>query len=255
MIQTTTHHSAIYNLRQALSGLLLVLSSLMMALWLAWQILIPLDFGYSLGYQWLNIEQHIQIYGPQNQFKRGFADTDPQEHQRLFRAILQSINQKGTGLKDIVYHTHSGRQDTLLRQPEIIHLQDVVRLLTQFGWVSFAGALYLLSISAVHIRNCRPLPGPHHIGCGILALLTTATLVILIMGAKAVFYWLHIQIFPDDHQWFFFYQESLMTTLMKAPDLFGFFAALWGLVALPILGVILFTQYRLVTTLQRRICR
>jgi hypothetical protein len=41
------------------------------------------------------------------------------------------------------------------------------------------------------------------------------------LGAKKVFYQLHVWIFPEGHQWFFYYQESLMSTLMKAPDLFA----------------------------------
>ena len=48
------------------------------------------------------------------------------------------------------------------------------------------------------------------------------------------FYALHEWIFPDNHQWFFYYQESLMTVLMKAPDLFGAISVLIALLAIPI---------------------
>jgi len=41
------------------------------------------------------------------------------------------------------------------------------------------------------------------------------------VGEGGLFAWLHEQVFPPGHQWFFYYQESLMTTLMKAPHLFG----------------------------------
>ena len=37
---------------------------------------------------------------------------------------------------------------------------------------------------------------------------------------------MHEWVFPAEHQWFFYYQESLMTVLMKAPDLFGAIAIL-----------------------------
>jgi len=40
-------------------------------------------------------------------------------------------------------------------------------------------------------------------------------------GFTDVFYYLHTLVFPDNHQWFFYYQESLMSSLMKAPDLFA----------------------------------
>jgi hypothetical protein len=51
--------------------------------------------------------------------------------------------------------------------------------------------------------------------------------VLVLFGPVNVFYKLHTWIFPADHQWFFYYQESLMTTLMKAPDIFGGIAAVW----------------------------
>jgi hypothetical protein len=41
---------------------------------------------------------------------------------------------------------------------------------------------------------------------------------------------MHVWVFPADHQWFFYYQDSLMSTLMKAPYLFGYIAV--ALVAL-----------------------
>ena len=36
-----------------------------------------------------------------------------------------------------------------------------------------------------------------------------------------MFYQFHIWLFPADHEWFFYWQDSLMSTLMKAPVLFG----------------------------------
>ncbi len=44
---------------------------------------------------------------------------------------------------------------------------------------------------------------------------------LLISGPEAVFYQFHIWLFPADHEWFFYWQDSLMSTLMKAPVLFG----------------------------------
>jgi hypothetical protein len=44
---------------------------------------------------------------------------------------------------------------------------------------------------------------------------------VVLADAKTFFYWLHTVVFPSDHQWFFYYEESLMSTLMKAPYLFA----------------------------------
>jgi hypothetical protein len=73
--------------------------------------------------------------------------------------------------------------------------------------------------------------------CGTIAALIAA---VLIIGSKKVFYYLHTWIFPPEHPWFFYYQDSLMTTLMKAPDLFGLIAALLLALWLLLWGATLF---------------
>lgn len=228
-----------------LSGFLLTISTLLVSLWLAWKLLVPLDFGYSPGYQLLNIQQHIQIFGPQNQYKRHFGKTSEEEHQRLFHEILQAVDDKGRGLAEIVYHTDRGKAYRLLREPEIIHLKDVVQLLQWFNWAALISLLLMIGLVGFHFKQQKALPSIRHISYGLLAFIFGITMMILLVGPKDVFYWLHIKIFPDDHQWFFYYQESLMTTLMKAPDLFGYFATLWGLTALSIMALLLFGAFRL----------
>tara|TARA_Y100000588_G_scaffold356149_1_gene412087 strand:- start:498 stop:764 length:267 start_codon:yes stop_codon:yes gene_type:complete len=70
-----------------------------------------------------------------------------------------------------------------------------------------------------------------------IALSAITTGVVFALGPKQVFYWFHIKVFPEGHQWFFYYQESLMSTLMKAPDLFGFIAVLIAVLTLSIFCV------------------
>ena len=62
----------------------------------------------------------------------------------------------------------------------------------------------------------------------------------LLIGAKRVFYSLHDLIFPAEHQWFFYYQDSLMSTMMKAPDFFAYVAAALAVLAIGLLWLILF---------------
>jgi len=59
-----------------------------------------------------------------------------------------------------------------------------------------------------------------HLLGGIGTIFTLAVLVVLI-GPTKIFYVGHELIFPNNHQWFFYYEESLMSTMMKAPALFG----------------------------------
>lgn len=218
------------------TGLGLGLSLLILSLWLSWQALVPVDFGYGLAYRMLDIEQHVQRFGPENRYKQDFEHTTPQEHKRLFGAIVTAIQNDGDGLRTIYYTTDEGRRHTLLREAEAIHLQDVANLIDLFDKVALVAVLVLAGIAG--FLKVRQLPAPSILQmlAGLGALLLVCGLILLIAGPTNTFYWLHVQIFPDDHEWFFYYQDSLMTTLMKAPDLFGFIAALWVALALILLA-------------------
>jgi hypothetical protein len=60
-----------------------------------------------------------------------------------------------------------------------------------------------------------------------------------------VFYGLHTWIFPPGHAWFFYYQDSLMTMMMKAPELFAYIALTLAVVSLACLMVMLWLTGRL----------
>lgn len=217
-----------------LAGFLLYFSLLVSSLWLGWQALVPVDFGYSVAYDLLHIDRHVQKFGPQNRYKKDFALTTAREQKRLFGEIVTAIQNGGNGLRDITYSTTGGNRDTLLREAEAVHLQDVANLITLFDYVSWACLALLAGTLAFMRLQKLPAPGGKQILLGVGGFPLLIGAILLVAGPTQTFYWLHTQIFPADHEWFFFYQDSLMTTLMKAPDLFGFIAGLWGLVALVI---------------------
>lgn len=196
----------------------------------AWHLLAQFNFAYPLGYQALEIDQHIAHYGPLNRYKPDFAQTTPTEHKQLFAEITAAVQDHGIGLADISYRLPDGSYTALMREAEVIHLQDVANLIGVFYWVGIVGAVIWSLLFIIAYRKKLTFPSLKKILSGLgLSCLAIAILVMLI-GPKAIFYWLHVQIFPDEHQWFFFYQDSLMTTLMKAPDLFGFITVILVLV-------------------------
>lgn len=218
------------------TGFCLSISWLIAAFWLAWQALVPVNFAYPLAYDTLHIQQHIDHYGPENRYKHGFSHTTPKERQRLFAAIVQAIQHHGDGLRRITYSTPDGIKDTLLREPEVVHLQDVANLIDLFdvaAWISLG--ITAVALAFLAWRRLPP-PGLKQIVLGLGGLLLASGAILLIMGPTRTFYWLHTHIFPANHEWFFYYQDSLMTTLMKAPDLFGFIAAIWVVLALILFG-------------------
>lgn len=216
------------------------------ALWLAWRALACVDFLYPVFYEALEIQAHIREFGPQNRYKAGFETTLPDEHRRLFGAIVDAIHDSGRGLVELEYRDPLGRPiDRLLREPEVVHLQDVANLvdrLTPVGWLAVAWTAAHLALLG---RLGWIVPRPRRLlGASALAVAAGVTLV-MIIGAKRVFYWLHDLVFPPEHPWFFYYQDSLMTTLMKAPDLFGAIAVTLLACGLGVYASLLWLGWRL----------
>lgn len=216
---------------------LLFISHLLVVSLLAWHLLAQVDFGYSLGYRLLDIEQHIETFGPQNRYRESFETTDPAEHRRLFGEITRSIQSGGEGLAEIRYPLPQGGSATLMRAPEVTHLDDVARLIHHFYAAGLAAAA-LLAALLFYIYRKRPTPPkPRKILAVFGASLAAGAVLLFLIGPVKVFYWLHDYAFPADHPWFFYYQDSLMTTLMKAPDLFGFIGLLLLILTLVLWGL------------------
>jgi hypothetical protein len=120
-------------LLRAARWFILLLGLLLVSLYLSWQALAAINFGYPLWYRLLNIEQTIETYGPQNPNRPNFESTDRAERERLFAAMVTAIHHHGEGLEALVYHDASGRPlGTFLTRAEIIHLQDVADLIDRF---------------------------------------------------------------------------------------------------------------------------
>lgn len=193
----------------------------------------PFDYGYSFFYKQLDIASHIQTFAPQNrQGKNGFENTDAEVHHQLFHDICVAINNHGNGLRELSYLPAANSQpQILLTDAEAVHLEDVARLIDLMMPVGWA-ALALLIILAVTSRLAGfPLPtlGYSLMILLVLALLCAATL--LIIGPHEIFKAFHELVFPEGNQWFFYYQDSLMTTLMKAPDIFFGIAVIWAILS------------------------
>jgi len=192
----------------------------------SWHLLAQVNFAYPLGYKLLHLENHIAEYAPLNRYKSGFEQTTEEEHWRLFGDITDGIQHHGNNLDKIYYQTTDGQKTQLLHEAELIHLHDVAHLIDTFYQVGIVCMILWAALLAVAYRQKIPVPSIKKILLGFLSGIVVLSLLVIAIGAKDVFYWFHVKIFPDNHQWFFYYQDSLMTTLMKAPDIFAFIALL-----------------------------
>ena len=200
---------------------LFLVASLLGCALITWQVAAQFDFGYRWLHGYYDIAGHVQRFGPKNQYKQGLEQTSPAEQQRLFAAMVESIHHQGRGLADIRYHDPRGQAlGSLLRPPEIQHLEDVAMVVDGFVRLGLtAGALALVLLWGLK-RVSRQIAWRRQI-TSLALVLGAGAAAVLSLGPTAVFYWLHEWGFPADHQWFFYYEESYMSTLMKAPWLFG----------------------------------
>ena len=101
----------------------------------------------------------------------------------------------------------------------------------------------------------RPVQQLRHQLLGFGASLAALVGLVWATGPRDVFYVFHEWVFPAGHQWFFYYQESLMSTLMKAPDLFGYIAAALVALAIVVLTLLLALAAHLTNSVGRKSLR
>lgn len=198
------------------------IGTLLLSIWLAWHAAAKVNFLYPVWYSLLNIEQTVEQTMPKHLYKKEFIATSTEEHHRLFSEIVISIQNSGKGLEQIEFFTPAGQKlGVLLTASEVTHLQDVANLIDLLGWFALVVLIICLMLLALMIFFRVRMPTIKQLNLLVFTGIGLLTIATLLFGAKKLFYWLHTVIFPSDHQWFFYYEESLMSTLMKAPDLFA----------------------------------
>lgn len=214
----------------------LALSSCVLAFTLSWLILAKQQFLYPFWHDTVGIAQGIEKYGPQNRFKVGFADTTRAQRIELFAQINDSVHNHGEGLAEIHYESATSRgPQTLLRDAEVVHLQDVAILIDLLKkTVAINAILWFILVVTLLKKRQNYIRLAKQCG-GVGMVLSVVTVLVLVLGPVKVFNQLHIWVFPDEHQWFFYYQDSLMSTMMLAPRLFG-----WIAIVLAAVGVVMF---------------
>ncbi|WNO10219.1 DUF1461 domain-containing protein [Teredinibacter sp. KSP-S5-2] len=239
------------NLKKSLFSVNFSFGSLVVALVLSWALLAVNNFFYGVWHDFGGIKQGIEQYGPQNRYKLGFAETTKEERARLFSEIVREIHTGGKGLEDIQFTVDSvGHSQRLLRQPEVVHLLDVAHLIEVLAIFSIF-VFFVWGVQVVWVfQKKASVPSFKFQLVGLLSGVVLAVCLIFIIGPDTVFSWAHETVFPDDHQWFFYYQESLMSTLMLAPIIFAYIAVTWTVLATLIYIAV---QFLLLKAIQKKI--
>lgn len=207
------------HLSSAFVWVLYATACIVLAVTLSFYVFGYFDYGYGLWYQVLDIGEHLQVYASQNTLKPQFHQLAPQEHKALFSHIASAVHGNGEGLEALSYRTASGMEMQLLHKAEIQHLQDVAHLFTQ---VKSAALVVLLSwplLALLVLKEGRTSWWQRSLSLSLVFL--PLLIWLLVEGPTQVFYQLHEWVFPADNAWFFYWEESHMSAMMKAPYLFG----------------------------------
>ena len=197
-----------------------------------WWILAKGDFAYAYLHDQAGIDEHIAQYAPKNIYRHDFENTSKEKRVALFRGIVSSIQHKGKGLEALSYLDNKGRTNTLLLEEEITHLKDVAKLLEKGSLlIGLCALIWLFIVFFLRFKQLKPPPLKQQL-VNFFVILAFITLGVFVVGLDSVFNQLHIWAFPENHQWFFYYEESLMSTMMKAPDLFAYIGLMWFIVSM-----------------------
>lgn len=206
-------------------------------LWLAiassWWFFAQFDYGYRHWYGALSIEEHIDQYASKNVRRPGFDQLPPERHLAAFAQISRAVHRGGEGLEEIHYDLPGGGRLPLLVADEIGHLRDVAGLLDVGERVSWGLLLVWPCLAWLVVAGGPVSWRARSAAAG--APLVAVGVWLVVAGPTAVFYQLHEWLFPPENPWFFYWEESLMSALMKAPVLFG------GIAVMLMAGALLLT--------------
>ncbi|WP_299879634.1 DUF1461 domain-containing protein [uncultured Cocleimonas sp.] len=219
-----------------------LLLTFLITLPITWGVLAKVNFLYPALHDAIGIDKHIARYAPKNRKnKLGFENTSKEERSRLFLGIVDAIHAHGEGLSSLSYMSKQNgttQSIPLLTDPEVVHLKDVAVLLDKLKPVVLLLIIcWLLIIVLFKIRKVA-LPTTSQFLISALIMILLIGLVML-LGPEKIFNQLHIWVFPDNHQWFFYYEDSLMSTMMKAPVIFAYIVAIWVCLSIILTSLIL----------------
>ena len=221
-------------LKKYITSFALATAVLFICLVFSWHFLSKVNFFFNRLYDLHKIESHINEFAPQNrQNRNNFEHTSKDERVRIVGEILRTVNANGVGLKTIQYFNTDGVPINLfLTLEEVDHLEDVSVLVQSMNNLAFIFIIILIIITLMAWRYKRAPPSLLMLICSMASFVVIITGSIIFIGPLEVFNKLHELVFANKSQWHFYYQDSLMTTLLKAPDTFASMAVLLTAIAL-----------------------
>jgi len=207
------------SLQGALVWVFYALACIILAVALSFYLFGYWDYGYAFWYHWLSIDEHINTYAAQNTLKPQYHLLTASEHVAMFQQVATAVHNNGVGLEQLHYYTNNNVKIQLFHPAEIRHLQDVATLFSQAKAVALLVLLCWPLLALAVLREGRSTWWQRSLGLSVV--FVPLLLWLLVAGPTQVFYQLHEWVFPPENAWFFYWEESHMSAMMKAPYLFG----------------------------------
>ena len=190
-------------IKSLVEAVVLALTGLVVALAVSWLLLAQFSFSYGFWHDHAGIGEAIDRFAPHNRYRHGFQLTTRDQRVELFTRINRAIHRGGQGLADLTYKVPGHPQQSLLRDPEIVHLTDVANLISAARAIVLVVTVIWLGLWAYYWQMRKAPPSLRNQLLGTLFFTALIAGVVLLVGPVKVFYTLHIWLFPKDHQWFF----------------------------------------------------
>lgn len=229
----------------------LAFTGLIVSFCFAWWIMAQMNFSYRYWHDFGGMAEAIDRLAQTNVLKSGFEKTSKEQRDDLFRQIMDSVHDGGRGLAEITYDVPGEPEQNLLIEAEIIHLQDVANLIDLGLYISLTALVLWVGQWLFYAIKRARIPSFRLQVLVMLIFVVLSTAVVFAIGPMKVFYQLHVWLFPPDHQWYFYFKESLMATMMYAPTLFGWIAIEWLAIALLLFPALQYAPVFLIARLSR----
>lgn len=218
---------------------LFLLLTFVVTLPVTWWGLAQTNFFYGPLHDATGIDKHIQTFAPRNRFnKKDFEKTSKQTRVSLFNDVVIAIHNNGKGLESLAYLNSQNQRIHLFTDAEVTHLKDVAVLLNKLKPIILGiVVLWILVLIWLYFKRIK-LPSAKRL-ITMSFIWVVIAILLLMLGPEKIFNQLHVWAFPKDNQWFFYYEESLMSTMMMAPYLFAYITAIWAFLSI-LVTIILF---------------
>ena len=212
---------------ETLPAVILILGLTAAASLFSWSTLHMADFGYTLFYDYINVEEgatEVAAFHKDKEKATSFIKTGRPERLRLFEELSHGLNTSGDRLNKIQFEPSSGGSYRFINEVEMNKLLDMSKVLFIFKLVIYG--MMVLGLFAVIIMATNKVRPP--------SILRALTLWAFFMAVWLVLWYLSVRpvAFPENLAWMFDARYSLLPGVLGTGNIITVVSIGWGVLSL-----------------------